>query len=46
MKKVKFIYNPNSGDKRIKNEIDNIIRIYQKNGYSVVPYRLYKSSPK
>ena len=45
MKKVKFIYNPNSGDKRIKNEIDNIIRIYQKNGYSVVPYRLTKARP-
>ena len=27
MKKVKFIYNPNSGDKRIKNEIDNIFDI-------------------
>ena len=43
MKKVKFIYNPNSGDKRIKNEIDRVIRIYQKYGYSVVPYRITRS---
>ena len=28
MKKVKFIYNPNSGDKRIKNEIDKLKNIY------------------
>ncbi len=45
IKKVKFIYNPNSGDKRIKNEIDNIIRIYQKHGYSVVPYRMTRTRP-
>ena len=45
MKKVKFIYNPNSGDKRIKNEIDTIIQIYQAYGYSVVPYRLTKTRP-
>lgn len=45
MKKVKFIYNPNSGDKKIKNEIDKVIQIYQKNGYSVVPYRTTKSRP-
>lgn len=45
MKKVKFIYNPNSGDKRIKNEIDNIIRIYQQHNYSVVPYRLTRTRP-
>ena len=42
MKKVKFIYNPNSGDKRIKNEIDTIIQIYQAYDYCVVPYRLTK----
>ena len=45
MKKVKFIYNPNSGDKRIKNEIDTIIQIYQAYGYCVVPYRLTKTRP-
>lgn len=45
MKKVKFIYNPNSGDKRIKNEIDTIIQIYQAYDYCVVPYRLTKTRP-
>lgn len=45
MKKVKFIYNPNSGDKRIKNEIDKVVQIYQKYGYSVVPYRITRSRP-
>ena len=45
MKKVKFIYNPNSGDKRIKNEIDTIIQIYQAYEYCVVPYRLTKTRP-
>ena len=28
MKKVKFIYNPNSGERRIGNEIDKIIETY------------------
>lgn len=40
MKKVKFIYNPNSGEKKIASRLDDIIRVYQKNGYYVIPYRL------
>lgn len=40
MKKVKFIYNPNSGEKKLAGKLDSIIRIYQKNGYTIIPYRL------
>ncbi len=40
MKKVKFIYNPNSGEKSIISKIDSIIATYQKYNYTVVPYRL------
>lgn len=42
MKKVKLIYNPNSGEKRIVNYLDDIIKIYQKHNYMLVPYRLNK----
>ena len=45
MKKVKFIYNPNSGERRIGNEIDKIIETYQKYNYSVSPFRLSKDRP-
>ena len=31
MRKVKLIYNPNSGEKSIVNNLDFIIKIYQKN---------------
>lgn len=44
MKKIKFIYNPNSGDKKIVYKLDDIISKYQKNGYIVVPYRICKES--
>lgn len=40
MKKVKFVYNPNSGEKKIIGQLDNIIKIYQENNYTVIPYRL------
>lgn len=40
--KVKFIYNPYSGENSILTEIDKVLQTYQKNGYSVVPYRLDK----
>lgn len=43
MKKVKFIYNPNSGEKRITSYLDSIIELYQKYNYTVVPYRLSKN---
>ena len=45
MKKVKFIYNPNSGERKISQELDKIIEIYQKYNYSVVPFRLCKNVP-
>ncbi len=44
MKKVKFIYNPNSGDKKIVYKLDDIISTYQRHGYTIVPYRIDKSS--
>lgn len=42
MKKVKLIYNPNSGEKKITSQLDNIIKIYQKYNYILIPYRLSK----
>lgn len=45
MKKVKFIYNPNSGERKIIHELDKIIQIYQKYDYAVVPFRLCKNIP-
>lgn len=40
MKKVKFIYNPYSGNKAILDKIDTIIDIYQTKGYTIIPYRI------
>ena len=40
MKKVRFIYNPYSGENIILNELDTVIKLYQKKGYQVVPYRI------
>ena len=40
MKKVKFIYNPYSGENAILEELDEVIRIHQEAGYAVVPYRI------
>lgn len=45
MKKVKFIYNPNSGERKITHELDKIIQIYQQHNYMVVPFRLCKNIP-
>ncbi len=42
MKKVRFIYNPYSGENSIINELDNVIRLHQKVGLCVVPYRIQK----
>ena len=44
MKKIKFIYNPNSGDKKIIYKLDDIISRFQDNGYIVVPYRISKNN--
>lgn len=40
MKKVKFIYNPYSGENSIISDLDSIVKIHQKYNYSVVPYRI------
>lgn len=43
MKKAKFIYNPNSGEKSIVNNLDFIISIYQMYNITLVPYRINKT---
>lgn len=40
MKKVKFIYNPFSGENAILKDLDTVIKTHQKEGYTVIPYRL------
>lgn len=40
MKKVKFIYNPFSGEKEILKYLDYLIYSYQKKSFTVIPYRL------
>ncbi|MDP4144423.1 MAG: YegS/Rv2252/BmrU family lipid kinase [Bacillota bacterium] len=44
MKKVKFIYNPFSGENVIITEIDRVIKVHQSYGYSVTPYRISMES--
>lgn len=40
MSKVKFIYNPYSGENTIISDLDTVIDIHQKYGYTVIPYRI------
>jgi diacylglycerol kinase (ATP) len=40
MNKVKFIYNPFSGEHSIISDIDKIIMVHQRYGYQIVPFRL------
>lgn len=40
MNKVKFIYNPYSGENTIITDIDKVIMVHQKYGYEVVPFRI------
>lgn len=40
MKKVKFIYNPYSGENLILDQLDKVIKIHQEAGYTIVPYRI------
>jgi YegS/Rv2252/BmrU family lipid kinase len=42
MKKVKFIYNPFSGENIILSELDKVISIHQEFGYQVLPFRIEK----
>lgn len=44
MKRVKFIYNPYSGDNIIINNIDKVIKIHQEYNYIVEPFRISKST--
>jgi diacylglycerol kinase (ATP) len=39
MKKLKFIYNPYSGDGTLKNKLDYLIERFQKSGFMMVPFR-------
>lgn len=46
MKRVKFIYNPSSGENLVASSLDEVVRLYQEKGYSIVPYRLnFKADP-
>lgn len=40
MDRVKFIYNPYSGERAIVYNIENVIRIHQKYGYQIIPFRV------
>lgn len=40
MNKVKFIYNPYSGENAIVDQIDKVIMVHQKYGYTVIPFRI------
>lgn len=39
MKKLKFIYNPSSGDGNFKSKLDYLIERFQRIGYMMVPFR-------
>lgn len=40
MNKVKFIYNPFSGENLIVTDMDKVIMVHQKYGYQIVPFRI------
>lgn len=40
MKKVKFLYNPYSGENHILSDLDTVINVHQRYGYTVVPFRI------
>lgn len=42
MKKVKFIYNPYSGENAILAHLDTVIKMHQDKGHSIVPFRITK----
>lgn len=42
MKKVRFIYNPYSGENSIINELDAVIKLHQEVELVIVPYRIQK----
>ena len=40
MKNVKFIYNPYSGENVILSKLDQVVKVHQDAGYTIVPYRI------
>jgi len=42
LKKVRFIYNPYSGENSIISELDGIIKMHQQVGLTIVPYRIQR----
>ncbi|MGL5414708.1 MAG: YegS/Rv2252/BmrU family lipid kinase [Clostridium sp.] len=42
MDKVRFIYNPYSGERSILQNLDKVIQIHQEAGYLICPYRITK----
>ncbi|MDE6482782.1 MAG: YegS/Rv2252/BmrU family lipid kinase [Rikenellaceae bacterium] len=42
-KRVCFIYNPMSGEKRARTHLDYIIKCYQSRGYAIEPFRIGRS---
>ena len=45
MKKVKFIYNPFSGENLILNNLDTIIKLYQAKNLQIIPFRISLDTP-
>ena len=45
MKKVKFIYNPFSGENEILKHLDTIIHLYQQHSLEIVPFRISMETP-
>jgi len=45
MNKVKFIYNPYSGESNITSDLDIIIKIHQKYEHTIIPYRICNENP-
>lgn len=41
-KKVKFIYNPYSGEQSIVNNLDKVIRVHQEKNLTIVPFSIIK----
>lgn len=44
MKRVRFIYNPYSGENAILSSLDSVIKIHQKAGFEIHPYRIHKEA--
>lgn len=45
MNKVKFIYNPYSGENTIVSDLDRVIMIHQKHDHIIVPHRICYENP-